>query len=96
MLSSAFGCALRLVALTPGLDLGHDEVVSSPLRRRIDMMVIPAADLETDLADLSELSLAELRTTNGPVLRGSVARLVARTEHAVHAVLENNVCRTKR
>lgn len=60
------------------------------------MMGTPAADLETDLADLSELSLAQVRTMNGSVLTGSVARLVARTERAVHVVLENSVCRDKR
>ncbi|WNV88738.1 hypothetical protein [Umezawaea sp. Da 62-37] len=55
----------------------------------------PAADLETDLVDLAGLSLAELRRTTEPVLVGSVARLVARTEHAPRGVLENNVSRKR-
>jgi FXSXX-COOH protein len=50
----------------------------------------PATNLMTDLADVSGLSLTELRSCTEPALRASIHRLTARTVEAHDLVLENN------
>ncbi|MFD8494592.1 hypothetical protein [Amycolatopsis sp. NPDC059657] len=47
------------------------------------------AELKTDVVDLSELSLKELRTSADPVLLASVALLAGRTERSRPVVLQN-------